>query len=236
MKMIRLFCFPYAGGSAGVYIKWKKYLGDFIELYPIELAGRGKRFKDPVYSSMDVAVMDTYNLIREDLDNRPYSFFGHSMGTVFVCEMMKKVYENKHTMPVHLFLSGRYPPHITYNKIFHKMPYDEFVNKIFRLGGTPDEVLKNRELMDIVVPIIRSDYRILETHKYQQDKESWNVDISVFNGRNDHSVIADDINKWGNYTNRKCEIHNFEGGHFFIHDKVKEITQIINSELSTYAI
>ena len=43
MEKINLFCLPYAGSSASVFFKWKKYLDEDIMLYPIELAGRGKR-------------------------------------------------------------------------------------------------------------------------------------------------------------------------------------------------
>lgn len=44
MSKVRIFCIPYAGGSASIYNKWKKYVGSDFELILIELAGRGSRF------------------------------------------------------------------------------------------------------------------------------------------------------------------------------------------------
>ena len=56
MTKIKLFCFPYGGGSAAVYYDWKQYLNENIELYAVELAARGRRIHEPNYNSVDDAV------------------------------------------------------------------------------------------------------------------------------------------------------------------------------------
>lgn len=63
LMRIKLFCLPYGGGSAYSYLKWKSNLADLIELCPVELAGRGKRFHEPYYSNIDEAVDDVYKQI-----------------------------------------------------------------------------------------------------------------------------------------------------------------------------
>ena len=45
MKKKNLFCIPYAGGSSIIYNSWHKFLDINFELFPVELAGRGKRYK-----------------------------------------------------------------------------------------------------------------------------------------------------------------------------------------------
>lgn len=45
--MIKLFCFPCAGGTAQMYYKWKKELSGSFEIIPVELAGRGLRTGEP---------------------------------------------------------------------------------------------------------------------------------------------------------------------------------------------
>ncbi|MEB9902773.1 thioesterase domain-containing protein, partial [Bacillus cereus] len=53
MQKTKLFCFPHAGGSAFSYAKWKNYFNPYIEIVPIELAGRGYRIEENLYGSME---------------------------------------------------------------------------------------------------------------------------------------------------------------------------------------
>ncbi len=43
MQHTKLFCFPYAGGSASMYHHFRNRVKDTIELYPIEIVGKGSR-------------------------------------------------------------------------------------------------------------------------------------------------------------------------------------------------
>ena len=63
MEKVLLFCIPYAGGLAGTYLKWKKYLDSSIELFPVELAGRGQRNEFPLYNTLDDAVVDIHYVV-----------------------------------------------------------------------------------------------------------------------------------------------------------------------------
>ena len=50
---LRLFCFPYAGGSAMMYRTWSDFLPTNIEVCPIELPGRGSRMREKAYTNME---------------------------------------------------------------------------------------------------------------------------------------------------------------------------------------
>lgn len=54
--MHKLFCLPYAGSSCNIYYPWKSKFPSSIEIVPIELAGRGKRFDEPQYKEFNQAV------------------------------------------------------------------------------------------------------------------------------------------------------------------------------------
>jgi medium-chain acyl-[acyl-carrier-protein] hydrolase len=83
---LRLFCFPYAGGSAGIYHAWPAELPDTIELCAAEPSGRGRRLHEPPFTRLESIVESFATSIRPRLD-KPFAFFGHSMGSMIGFEL-----------------------------------------------------------------------------------------------------------------------------------------------------
>lgn len=234
MSKIKLFCLPYAGGSATVYNKWRTYLNPDIQLVPVELAGRGARFKEDFYQSITEAVNDLYAKMDFKANHDPYAFFGHSMGSILVYELCRKIATDNRKGPVHIFVSGMYPPHLKKGgKIIHQLPLDEFKTEIIKMGGTPREVFENRELMDFFVPILKADYKIFETYQYLPNDAKFDCGITVFNGLSDF-ITPEEMLEWGRYTSDSSKLYQYEGGHFFIHNHTAAIVDVINKTLSNF--
>lgn len=215
-----------------IYMSWKRRLDKRIELKPIELCGRGKRFSNPLYDSFDEAIEDIYKVIYEELDGTPYAVFGHSMGTILAYELIRKIIHHTKQEPLHVFLSGRYPPYIeTEEENVHLLPDKEFIDKIIKFGGTNQVVLDNKELLDLFLPVLRSDYRLVEKYKHSGSVSKLNCDITVLNGKFDNYIIEKDIGSWREYTNKTCSFYEFEEGHFFINKYKEEVIGIINDSL-----
>ncbi|HHX70427.1 MAG TPA: thioesterase [Gallicola sp.] len=232
MEKIKLFCLPYAGASATVYINWKRSLDKRIELKPLELAGRGKRFNEPFYNSMDEAIEDIYKVLSVELDGTPYAVFGHSMGTIFAYELIRKIICYGNREPVHVFMSGRYPPYIeTEKENIHLLSDKEFINKIMKLGGTKEEVISNKELLDLFLPVLRADYRLIESYTHNGNVLNLNCDITVLNGKYDDYIIGKDVQGWRECTNKNCNFHEFDDGHFFINKYQEDVIGIVNRVL-----
>ena len=53
---IRLLLLPYAGGSGLLYSRWSKYLDKHIKMVPIELPGRGLRFKEKLCEQYGISL------------------------------------------------------------------------------------------------------------------------------------------------------------------------------------
>jgi medium-chain acyl-[acyl-carrier-protein] hydrolase len=232
MNKLRLFCLPYAGGSAALYFKWKKYLPNFIELCPIELAGRGGRFKEACYETLLDAVDDVCNQVKKYLDERPYALFGHSMGSLIVYELYYKLKEDHQQLPCHIFFSGGAPPHIRKDKpMVHTLPDGQFKEAIMKLGGMSEELFEDEELAKIFIPLLRADYRILETYQYIERTERIECDLTLLGGKEDPEVLIEDLSQWGRYTKGKSELYEFEGGHFFVHKILSKIVKIVIDKL-----
>lgn len=232
MKKIRLFCLPYAGGSSVIFNKWESQLNSFINVIPIELAGRGKRFTEPLYSDFHEAVNDVFNIIKDNLEC-PYAFFGHSMGSMLIYELCHKIKEKGLPSPMHVFFSGRKAPNIiSEEELIHKLPRDEFKQKIIELGGTPEELFENQELFDLFLPILKADFKIVEEYKYIK-KRKLDCNVTILYGKEEHSNIIH-ITDWKKHTENSCITFSFEGGHFFINEKLDEVLNVVNSILMNY--
>jgi len=233
MKKVKLFCLPYAGASASVYLKWKTRLDRKIELIPLELAGRGRRHREPFYESAEDAIEDILKYFLDYLDESPFAILGHSMGSILAYELAQKVRLIRGREPVWMFVSGRYPPHIKkQQKIIHNLPIDEFKNEILKLGGTPLEVFENPILTDLFLPVLKADYKLIETYEYVCTNKKLNCGITVFNGKDDCITAGTDMKEWGLQTTNICKVYEFEGDHFFINCHDREITDVINSTLT----
>ncbi|WP_430412130.1 thioesterase II family protein [Kordia sp.] len=233
--MINLFCFPYAGGSSYVFASWKKHLNENINLKLTELAGRGTRIGEPLYPSIDEIIDDLYHKIKGDLGER-FAFFGHSMGALIAYELAAKLIKENERVPEHLFLSGRGFPKIKEDNFVHELPEEEFKNTLLNLEGTPKEIFQNEELSKLFLPIIRSDYKLVERYIPKENmSQSIPTEVSILNGIND-AFTNDDLQKWEIITNKKFVIKQFDGGHFFINEKKEEVLNYISQTLETHTI
>jgi medium-chain acyl-[acyl-carrier-protein] hydrolase len=239
MRRIKLFCFPYAGGSAMVYSNWKDYFDPKILIYPVELAGRGRRIAEPHYQTMDEAAEDVIRIIKYDLSDLPYAFFGHSLGAAIAYQVAQKLRTKVYPQPIHLFFSGRGAPHILRKDKppYHNLPDDQFREKVMDLGGTPEEFFQHPELLEILLPLLRADFKIswLFTKYYSERSDSLKPldrDFTVFIGKDD-DVKPEQIEGWKVHTRKECTIHSFDGGHFFLNQEKekKMMIEMVNDIL-----
>lgn len=179
-----LFCLPYAGGSEVIYYKWKRYLNSSIQLEPIELKGRGKRFNEDFYENLEDAVEDIFENIKDKIVENEYAIYGHSMGSLLAYELYYKICNENVNIPKHIFFSGYKAPCISREKKqIYLLSDEEFIKEVIELGGTPQEVADNEELLQLYTPILRNGFKILEKYLYKEKKDKIKYDISVLIGK-----------------------------------------------------
>lgn len=228
MQRVKLFCLPYAGGSAMVYSSWKKPMLPGIEVIPIELAGRGGKTDVPFYKNLARdGIDDIFGQIDIHLDGSPFAIFGHSMGTLFAYEAGHRIKLETGQTPIHIFFSGRLAPHLKgANKMVHLLPDLEFQVEIMKLGGTPKELFEREELAKLFLPILRDDYRLVETYEFLNKSEPLDCDITVLWGTEDR-YNREDAEEWRHYTKRQCHVEEFQGNHFFIHSHKQQVIDLV---------
>lgn len=213
---IRLFCFPYAGGSSLIFRNWSDKLAPNIEVCAIELPGRGIQMKLAPFNRLEPLVKAIAPALLSYLD-KPFAFFGHSMGGLVSFELARLLRNEYRINPAHLFISGRRAPQIPDTKPpIHDLPELAFKEELRRLNGTPSSVLDNPELMQLLLPMLRADFAVLETYIYFHE-HPLDCPITVFGGLQDTEVSHDNLLAWQEHTNASFSSQMFDGDHFFIH-------------------
>jgi len=226
----RLFCLPYAGGSASVYHRWPNLFPGDIEVRAVELPGRGHRMAEPPFLRMAPLVRALATSLEPLLD-RPYAIFGHSMGGLIGFELVRALRARGKPMPAHLFVSAIAPPGTQPDlRPLSQAPDSEVLDELRRLNGTPRELLDNEELMALMLPVVRADFSVLEAYEYSP-AAPLPVPITAFGGTADRVVAASALGGWRRQSAVSSRLHIFTGDHFFVNSAVTEVVQEITSTL-----
>ncbi len=227
---IRLFCFPYAGGSANIFRSWSNDLLPTVEICAIELPGRGMRIKLPLFTQLEPLVTELASVLKPNLD-KPFAFFGHSMGGLVSFELARLLRKQYGVIPSHLFVSARRAPQLVSNKLpIHRLPDAEFLEELRHLNGTPEALLENDELMQLFMPIIRADFAVLENYIYTP-QTPLDCPITAFGGLQDQEVSYDQIKAWEEQTSASFSLHMLPGNHFFLHSFQSFLLEIIYQKI-----
>jgi medium-chain acyl-[acyl-carrier-protein] hydrolase len=227
---LRLFCFPYAGGAATAYRMWSKFLPSTVDLCPVQLPGRGGQMSKQPFTQMTPLVEAAASELEPYFD-RPFAFFGHSMGAVIGFELARHLRRASKPGPLHLFVSGRRPPQ-SLKKIVptYNLPEPEFVELLRRLGGTPREVLEHQELMPLLIPLLRADFELIQTYSYTAGSPL-NCPITAYGGLQDPEVSQEELKDWGQQTTGQFSMKMLPGDHFFLHSAQNVLLALLAREL-----
>lgn len=226
---VRLFCFPYAGGGAHIYRGWKDLLPN-LEVCPVQLPGRGARIREPQVKRLPALVEALARDLLPKLD-KPFAFFGHSMGALISFELARLLRREHGLAPSHMFLSGRPAPQTERDAApIHNLPDAEFIEQIRAYEGTPEEVLQHPELMELMAPFLRADFELCETYDYSPEPP-FDCPLTVFGGLQDTGVSRQSLEAWREHTTGHFSLRMFPGNHFFINDSQPFFLQVLSREL-----
>ncbi|MGE5351775.1 MAG: thioesterase II family protein [Acidobacteriota bacterium] len=225
----RLICFPFEGGSSHFFRDWSKVLGEYVEVAAIELPGRGRRISERLYYKLPGVIHEILPSMLPLLD-KPFYFFGHGLGALIAFEMTAVLRKSFLPEPDHLFVSSISSPQVK-KEVTYNLSKDKFLNKLKEMNKIPSEVLKDRDLVDLMYPILKADFSVSETYSY---KAGFKIDcpITAFGGLSDINISLDEIQAWAEVTNSSFELNLLPGGHFFIIKSEGMFLKVLQEKLS----
>jgi len=228
---LRLFCFPFAGGGGSFYRSWSQDLPAGVEVCPVQLPGRETRMRETAYTRIEPLISDVTNALLPWLD-KPYCLFGHSMGSLVVFELARRLATAHNSSPEHVFVSGYNAPQLEYKSALRSdLPENEFMAQLARMEGTPKEVLESPELMQLLLPVMRADCAVCDFYTYSE-QAALLCPISVYGGSEDHETPQQSLEAWREQTASAFNCQLFQGGHFFLQSARREFLAGLSNELS----
>jgi surfactin synthase thioesterase subunit len=223
----RIICFPHAGGGASSYHPLSERFPDWVDVRVVQYPGHQTRFAEPLVGEMDTLADLAAEAIEPYLD-RPTVIFGHSMGAALAYEVVRRV-EKAGARPERLFLSAESAPGFEPRTRLHELDAVRFAEEIRALGGTPPDLLDS-EFWDFLEPIVRNDYRLIETYRSQPGPKI-RTGIVAISADADSLTTPEGMRAWADLTDGGYDHVEFRGDHFYLFGQLDALVATVLERL-----
>ena len=228
----RLICFPHAGGSATFYFPVAQALSPAVDVLCLQYPGRQDRRGEPCIDDIGTLADLITAELRPWLD-RPFTLFGHSMGATLAFEVALRL-ERGGSTALGLFASGRRAPSRHRDERVHLASDDRLITEIRKLEGTESRVFEDEEILRMILPAVRGDYRAAETYRYRPGP-ALSCPVTVLTGDSDPHVTLDEAEAWEEHTSGRFRLRVFQGGHFYLNSHAQAVMQEITDHIDAPA-
>jgi surfactin synthase thioesterase subunit len=226
----RLICFPHAGGAASYFYPYARALTPAIDVLAVQYPGRQDRYTEPHVQNVQELAAQITTALRPWTD-RPFAFFGHSMGAILAFEVARNFQRDGAAMPDRLFVSGRRAPSCLRDEFVHRQDDRGLLDDVRTLAGTDQRLLADEEMLQMVLPTIRSDYTAIETYTMAPGPPI-TCPITVLIGDSDPKSTVPEARAWETHTTEECVVKVFPGGHFFLDPHRQDVLDLIVAQLT----
>lgn len=233
---IRLITFAHAGGSAALFRTWGTGLSN-IEVIAVDLPGQGKRVREKAETQITPIVEPLARGLRPLLREKPFAFFGYSMGALVAFELTRLLRRENDVQPLHFFAAARRAPHQPDPRPpLHILPEQAFIREVQRrYNGIPDVVLNEPELLALFLPVLRANLTLIETYQFEDgDEVPLDCPMTVIGGLQDPTTSAEDLGGWRDLTSGAFTRQMFAGDHFFVAKQQAAILGAVMKALSSH--
>jgi surfactin synthase thioesterase subunit len=226
---MKIIAFTFAGGNKYSFNnlfqkEWKKVV--------LEYPGRGARMTESLLTDMKAIIADVYPKVKQEIaTSEAYIIYGHSMGSMVAYEVCKRIEKDGLPLPAKLIINGVKGPQHCKEKIISNLSDHDFWDEITQLGGIPDEIGSDPELVDFFAPILKADYKCVEGYQYDAVSPVINVPIDVFYG-SEEDITEEEVAGWKEVSSKAVNITELSGNHFFIFEHNEFFTNYFQQQMS----
>lgn len=227
---VRLFCFHYAGATASIFRSWLGAIPNAVELIAVQLPGREYRLTEPLLTDMGQIATALVEILPPLLD-KPFVFFGHSMGALLGFDVIRSLRARGLRQPELLIASGRNAPQFRWRDAgTQALPDDEFIAAVRDYNGMPEALLAEESMRELWLPRLRADLTVSAMYEYVEQRPL-DCPIVVMFGADDGLVSDAGLQGWLTQTTGSVRFFRYPGSHFFLHSANQLVLAKVHAEL-----
>lgn len=231
-NLMTLFCLPYAGCGASAFRGWATALQDVFDVRPLQLPGRESRWReDPAIDPVAIATAIAAAVTDPDGTALRYAIYGHSLGGRLGYEVVRRLEAAGAPLPDRLIVGGCQPPdlpNIGPLRGVSRESDEVLIDKLGRLGGIAPEVAGSPELLELLLPAIRSDFRWIDDYRWSPGP-ALRVPITAICGTTDGVSMPGIGAGWSRHSAPGFALHTVTGGHFFLHEDFPAVADVLRA-------
>ncbi|MFF4926340.1 thioesterase II family protein [Kitasatospora sp. NPDC001261] len=212
---LRLYCFPHSGGSPGEYLRWADRLPAEVEVWGVQLPGRGSRMREPAMTDLRELV----GALTEQAEfTGPYAFLGHSLGAIVAYETAVALRALGRPEPERLIVSVNGPPHLHRPGLpLHLLDGVDFVPRVEeRYGPLPPELGNDPRMRELYLANLHADLTVVATYRHVPTAPLSCPVLAL--GATDDWEDEGRLREWGRHTTGPSDVRILPGGHFYFRD------------------
>lgn len=230
----QMLFFPYLGGSMTSLHELIMAINyPDIEIWTANPPGHmGSKLS--LMNDMEALTDMYFNQIKDIIKPECY-LFGHSMGGNIAYFLAKKLYESGVYSDYlkSLILSASSPPSFSYKKKYSELSDDALIAQIMEYQALPKELLESKELMNMLLPVFRADYRIIESGAEIEIANRLPIDMYLIWGENDLIEPIELLPAWEKYVKMPFMILPVKNGeHMLVHNNIDVVSNYIENILA----
>ncbi|GIJ08922.1 thioesterase II family protein [Micromonospora andamanensis] len=212
---VRLVCFPHASGNALFYRDWGALLPGGVETWAVQYPGRLDRLSEPCVTDMAELADRVTEALLPFTRTGGVALFGHSMGAAVAYEVTRRLEHRLGIAVRHLFVSAHPSPALHRIGNLHLDSDDALWDELRRQDATSAETLAHPQLRALIMPALRSDYRLIETWQPAL-APPLSCPVTALGGRDDPDVAPAELTDWARFTTGPYRRLVRPGGHFYL--------------------
>lgn len=227
----RLACFPHAGGAADAFTALAVALPDDVELLSLQYPGRRDRRSEPCATDLSALANEAARVLAPYAADAPLSLLGHSMGALVAFETARRL--EQHATLAHVLVSAARPPDEDWQeRDLDALTDDQIIAELRRLGGVPEALLEEEDIVAEILRLLRADHRALRRYHCSADAVL-KAPITVLLADADPKNALNQMHGWARHTADSFDIEVLSGGHFALTDRDPRVAQMVTRLLHT---
>ncbi|WP_433680981.1 thioesterase II family protein [Nocardia sp. CA-119907] len=222
-----LVVFPHAGSGASTYRGFSKRFSADFDVAVVQYPGRQDRAAEPIPATIaELAAGALAEFLKSPYRRDvPVTAFGHSMGAMVAFEFVRQA-EAAGVEVALLGVSSAVAPPLVADQPPHPDEDEALLDRLAALDGTGADLLANREIMRMALPVLKADYRAFDRYVCDPDVQV-HAPIQALGGVDDEFVTVAHLRAWAAHSRSGYAVTLFDGGHFYLHDHVDGIAEVL---------